>query len=358
PASVAALTNPILFTMATPPYHVWMPSQYFAGFVQDDWRPTAKLPVNLGLRYDLQIGAFNTDVHPEDFRIPIPFIDPATRGDSNNIGPRAGFAYDLTGSGATVFRGGYGLYYDNIRMLVQQNEKLNLKRYDIRITNPAYPDPFLGRDPLTFASTAPPNIQILANDFVNPYSHQYNVGVTRQISGDLAVHADGVVSRVRSDRKTLNLNPANPATGLRPFPQFGRVDVDQSISKAFYRALYVRLDKRYSHKYQYLVSYSLVKSEDNNPTARFSDQSNFDVDYGPSNAERRHSLVASGAVELPWQVQFGAVFTLRSSLPFSAVAGRDINLDTFVTDYVPGTTRNQGLRDLDLGLVNAWRAQS
>lgn len=358
PASVANLKNPILFTMATPPYHVWMPSQYFAAFVQDDWRPTANLTVNLGVRYDLQIGAFNSDVRPDDFRIPIPFIDPAARGDSNNIGPRVGFAYDLMGTGATVFRGGYGLYYDNIRMLPQQNEKLNMKRYDIRITNPSYPEPFQGRDPLQFASTAPPNIQILANDFVNPYSQQFNVGFTRQIAGDLAVHADGVLSRVLGDRKTRNLNLADRVTGLRPYPQFGRVDVDESVSKSVYRAMYVRLDKRYSHRHQYLVSYSLVKSEDNNPAARFTDQSNYGVEWGPSNAERRHSLVASGAVELPWHVQFGAVLTLRSSLPFSAVAGRDVNGDSFVTDYVPGTTRNQGRRDLDLAVVNAWRAQS
>jgi hypothetical protein len=358
PVSVANLKSPILFTMATPPYHVWMPSQYFAAFVQDDWRPTARLTVNLGVRYDLQIGAFNSDIRPDDFRIPIPFIDPAARGDSNNIGPRVGFAYDLTGTGATVFRGGYGLYYDNIRMLVQENEKLNLKRYDIRITNPSYPDPFQGRDPLQFASTAPPNIQILANDFVNPYSHQFNLGFTRQISGGLAVHADGVLSRVFRDRKTRNLNLADPVTGLRPYPQFGRVDVDESVSKSLYRAMYVRLDKRYSHGHQYLVSYSLVKSEDNNPAGRFTNQSDYGVEWGPSNAERRHSVVASGAVELPWHVQFGAVFTLRSSLPFSAVAGRDVNGDTFVTDYVPGTTRNQGLRNLDLAVVNAWRAQS
>src|SRR5205823_14051930 len=60
----------------------------------------------------------------------------------------------------------------------------------------------------------------------------------------------------------------------------------------------------------------------------------------------------------PLDVQIGAVWTIRSSLPFSAIAGRDLNGDTFVTDYVPGTTRNQGNRNLDLAVVNAWRASA
>ena len=297
------------------------------------------------------------DVRPDQFRIPIPLIDPSVRGDRNNFGPRLGFAYDVAGDGATVVRGGYGMYYDNIRMLSNQYEKLNMLRYDIRISNPSYPDPFQGRDPVQFASTAPPNIQLLANDFRNPLSHQTNLGFTRQLAGDLAAHVDAVYSRVLGDRKTLNVNLPD-ATGQRPYPQFGRIDVEQSISKSKYRALYVRLDKRYSHNYQYLVSYSLAKAEDNNPAARFVNQAARDFDWGPANFDRRHSFVASGAVLVPLDVQLGAVFTLRSSVPFNNTAGRDLNGDTFVTDYVPGTSRNQGNRDLDLALVNAWRASA
>jgi hypothetical protein len=172
------------------------------------------------------------------------------------------------------------------------------------------------------------------------------------------VHADGVYSRIAGDRKTVNVNVPDAATGQRPSPQFGRIDVDQSISKSAYRALYVRLDKRYSRNYQYLVSYSLVKARDNNPAGRFVDQANRDLDWGPANFDRRHSFVASGAVQVPFDVQLGAVFTIRSSVPFSATAGRDLNGDTFVSDYVPGTSRNQGNRDLDRALVNTWRASA
>ncbi|HYU80313.1 MAG TPA: hypothetical protein VEK56_15085, partial [Vicinamibacterales bacterium] len=82
------------------------------------------------------------------------------------------------------------------------------------------------------------------------------------------------------------------------------------------------------------------------------------LDWGPSNGERRHALVASGSVVLPWDVTVGGVWTLRSELPWSATAGTDLNGDGFNTDLVPGTTRNAGSRTLNLDAVNAWRAQN
>jgi len=66
--------------------------------------------------------------------------------------------------------------------------------------------------------------------------------------------------------------------------------------------------------------------------------------------------VASGSVLLPWDFPLGVVWTYRSQLPWTATAGRDINVDGFNTDLVPGTTRNSGSRNLNLDAVNAWRA--
>lgn len=356
PASIASLRNPILFTMVTPPAYVPLPTKEIGFFVQDDWRPLDRLTINAGLRYDRQIGSFNEDINLDRFRIPIPFIDTSTRGDKNNFGPRLGFAFDVNGDGATVVRGGYGRYYDNVRTLQNQYEWLNMQRYDIRISNPPYPDPFLGRDPLDFVSTAPPNIQVLSNRFKNPHSDQMNLGFTRQITPGLAAHVDAVYTRVRGDRKTTNINLADPVSRLRPYPQFGRVDLEESISRARYRGLYLRLESRFDRRYQYLLSYSLVNSKDTAAAGRWSNQADHSVDWGPANAERRQALTASGSVLLPFDVNLGAVWSYRSSLPFSATAGRDVNGDGFVSDYAPGTTRNQGNRNLDLTLVNAWRA--
>jgi len=129
-----------------------------------------------------------------------------------------------------------------------------------------------------------------------------------------------------------------------------------SATAVKYEALYVKLDKQFSRRTQFLVSYTFDHSRDNAPLVRYLDPFNPGIDVGPSNGERRHALVASGAFVGPWGVTLGAVWTLRSQLPWNATAGKDLNGDGFNSDLVPGTTRNSGSRDLNLSAVNVWRA--
>jgi Carboxypeptidase regulatory-like domain/TonB dependent receptor len=103
-----------------------------AGFVQDNWRATDKLTLNLGLRYDLDLARterYNRMSHfdPEvasplqvpglNLRGGLKFADANNRtvygSDKNNLGPRFGLAYRLTDK--TVMRGGYGLFYSPSR---------------------------------------------------------------------------------------------------------------------------------------------------------------------------------------------------------------------------------------------------
>jgi hypothetical protein len=192
---------------------------------------------------------------------------------------------------------------------------------------------------------------------VQPYGQQFNVGLTRTFGGRTALHLDAVYARNRNDRKVVELNPPDATTGLRPLPAWGRIEESRSISRLDYRALYVRLENRFREDSLITVSYTLAKSKDNNPLERFVNSADPNADYGPSSADRRHALIASGAFTLPFDLSLGAIWTFRSELPFSAVAGQDLNRDGFVTDFVPGTTRNQGARNLDLGKVNTWRSQ-
>jgi hypothetical protein len=364
PASIAALQNPILFSATRPEINAETPSSYWGVFIEDEWRPRPNLTVNYGLRYEQLRGLMNErlcgNLQNEPGELPQLYadlnLDPCERGDSNNLGPRAGIAWDVNSDGINTIRGGYGIYYNHIRLLGNSNEQRNLRQFNVVINNPSYPDPFGGVDPTEFASTAPPNITVIANDYVQPYAQQFNVGFSHLFRPDLAIHLDGLYTRTRHDRKFFDLNPRDPLTGIRPLEEWGRIEESRSVARVDYRAFYARLEKRLSNRTQVNISYSLVNSEDDLPLNRYRDQANPETEYGPSNGERRHAIVASGAVLLPYDITLGAIWTFRTNLPFTAVAGRDLNRNGFNDDFVPGTTRNQGNRDLDLNLVNAWRA--
>ena len=194
-----------------------------------------------------------------------------------------------------------------------------------------------------------------------------SIGVSRQLGPDMAINADVVNTKSNAFNASVQINtPRQSSPGIaatpavRPLPEWGRINQVQSIGWQKYRALLVRLEKRFSQRYQYTVSYTLQKVEDNSfgatSTGTITDFYNQALDAGYGNADRRHSMVASGAYLLPGDVTLGMVWTLRSTAPFSARAGVDLNGDGANTDYVPGTHKGQGNRDLDIGLVNAWRA--
>jgi outer membrane receptor protein involved in Fe transport len=356
PASIARLTSAATFAASFPPVTTKHPSKYYVGFVQDDWKLRSNVTLNLGLRYERLYGNANEDLDPAMFSTPIPFIDVSARGDKNNLAPRTGLAWDVRGDGASVVRAGWGVYYGNIRMLANLGEFRNLQQFSVSLSQPAYPDPYRGQNPQQFITTAAPNIQVTSNDFKQPMANQANVGISQRLSSEFAIHVDAVYNRTRDDYKTVDINPRDLVTGLRPLPQWARIDQTQSNSDLKYRAIYSKLEKRFSHRHQFLVSYTWTRSTDNAPLARYLDPFNHTIDFGTSNGERRHAVVASGSVLLPYEITVGAVWTARSQLPWSALAGRDLNGDTFNTDLVPGTSRNSGSRDLNLSAVNTYRA--
>jgi hypothetical protein len=202
--------------------------------------------------------------------------------------------------------------------------------------------------------------------------------VSQQLRPSLAIHVDGVYTNLRNLSRTQNINQPLPVFDFktltaaqaatisaftqaqldarRPLATWGNITQLASNGWHNYRALYVRLDKRYANNYQYIVSYTREWTRNN--VANISDFYHPELQEGPSG--RKHTLVASGSARLPYELTVGAVWTLRTALPYDALSGVDLTGDG-VIDLVPGATTNMAGRDNEgtaklLDLVNAWRA--
>jgi hypothetical protein len=354
PSTFAKLTGATNFTATTPPLYTKVPTTDISFYVQEEWRVRPDLTLTMGLRYDRQLGAFNERLKTSIFPKPIPFMgDPGQRGDKNNVGPRFGLAWNIRGTGNNVVRLGYGIYYNNIQTLQNFPEVRNLQQCAIQISRPSYPDPFGGLSPLQFCSTAPQTVTVLSKDYANPYSQQFTGGYSRQIGRDFAIHLDGVFTHTFRDFRTFDVNYPD-AAGVRPIAGWARILYRAPVSQYKYKGMYVRAEKRLAKRYQFLVSYTLASNRDDAPQAQVINPANYQADWGPSSIDRRHTLVASGSVMLPWRFTVGAIWQVRTSIPFNTHSNT-LDADG-VRQYVPGTTRNQGNRDLDLAKVNAYRA--
>jgi len=346
-----------------------IPVKHFSTYLQDDWQLRDNLTLNIGVRYDIQFGSFNENLGDLQGRIaaklgtafgsypiPVPFhagVD--TRGDRNNFGPRIGLAWDVSGDGRTNVHAGYGLFYDNMRTLQNFGELTWPQAQSIIISNPAFPDPLQGRSRSQFLSTAPPNISVLSNDAVNPYAHQTSGGVSRLLGRNLGITADVILVRRKSDRDTVDLNLPDAVTRVRPYPQFGRVSYWQYTADNDYNAFLFKFEKRMSNRYQYLVSYTLSKSDDESFRNVFADVYGYAKRESPGQADRRHRLVTSGIVQLPYGILGSVIADFRSSLPMNPVSSIDINRDGYANDLPAGVSPYSGCRDLNLDAINAFR---
>lgn len=361
-------TSPTQFTHSLPTY-ADIPVHHFSAYIQDDWQMGRRVTLNLGLRYDRQIGVFNEDIpgllakiqdrlgRDGSYPLEIPFHQGyESRGDSNNWGPRVGFAWDPFESGQTNVHAAYGMFYDNIRTLTNFGELTWPQAKAIVIRNPAYPDPYGGRSREEFLSSAPPNITVGSHDQVNPYAHQFNVGVSHMVTRNVAVTADVTFVNRYSDRDTIDINLPDRATRAKPYPQFNRVNFWQSTADNTYRALLLKVEKRMSNGHQLLASYTLSEAEDNSFTNTAPDVYGYQKTKRYGSADRRHRLVLSGIVQLPYGAQFSAIADLRSSLPFGPTNPLDLDGDGYGGDLPAGVQPMSGCRDLNLDAVNAFRA--
>jgi Carboxypeptidase regulatory-like domain/TonB dependent receptor/TonB-dependent Receptor Plug Domain len=340
-----ASTYPTQFTGNVGDPIVNLNNNIYAAFVQDQWRPTDRLTLNLGLRWDYE------DVAGIDH-------------DKNNFAPRLGFVWDLNGSGRTVARASAGIYYDQIFLNIPLNAENAKKFVTTLITNPGYPDPNGPNPNRTGGPISPiPSTVQFDPDNRTPYTEQLTAGVQRQLGRTFSVSADIVRARGLGLLRSMDANYPNlddPARA-RPNPQFQRITVVETEGNSWYTALQVGVEKRLSQRHSYTIAYTLGSTERNTEDFNFFpvDQRFYDQERGPATNDARHRVSGAVSVELPWQIQAGTLIAARTKLPYNVTTGTDANRDTQTNDRPSGVGRNSGrgatLFQADLRLSKAVR---
>lgn len=370
---------------------------------QDRWRVTSRLNINYGLAYHYQTNFTNHDLSKPHYLAPILGASglAPTKRDANNFAPSAGLVWMATRDHKTVLRIGGGLYYDlplsSTRLLersllgprgtgrvvvdasIVPNPLPGIPTVPIgRALNfQTSPTQFTGahllsilpsiRQTLTRQFGSPNNTDlsvrnievfkqgsgVLSQDFVSPYSVHVSAGMQRELAPDLVLSADFVMRRfVHQDTGAIDFNRWNSASGPRISACAGQqaldptarcstgpIEVQLSAGTSRYTGLLLRLDRRWSRRYQFVAAYALASSVGLN---RIINNDNWFESYGPTANDRRHTLTVSGIVDLPWGLRLSAISTFLSKPPFRAqIAGMDFNGDGTINDLLPGTKWNE-----------------
>ena len=367
------------------------PTDLYGFYIQDNWRVSNQLTVNVGLRYDYLDG-IPTQQTSQNFQIMqaagqagafvgtfLEDFGKTPQNDKNNFQPRVGAVYDLRGDGRNLLRGSWGIYtdvaYTNSNVLTSTLEGGGIIYSGdclpnmVTVTswcNPALGFTFPDGTQYTAASgvsaadiglpvlSSPTTGEVVSPRLQQPFSYQTNLGWSHELNRSTTLTVDYVRSQGRNlnMRVRNNLDTDGGATTLRYLnslgvfgilPNTGQFRTAVSAGKSEYNALIIDVRKRMSSNFDIDTSYTLAKATSHLGTAADDLPQNFiqdvhdpfsDYQLGPATrTDARHRITASGIVRLPYEFQTAATLMFRSALPVTTLLGTDANGDLLVADH-------------------------
>lgn len=333
-------------------------------FVQDDFRVSSSLTLNLGLRWDYTGPTVEADDRQSNFdyetgQVLLANRDGNSRGlievDKFNFAPRVGFAWTPFKNGKTAFRGGYGIFYapQEVRTGFQLGYSIPFffalsKSSDFGVTPAAFVDE--GFPPLDPAAASFPSVLSVDRRFRSPYYQQWNVSVQRDLGWNTLLEVAYVGSKGTRLQVLRDFNQPLPGPGdpqeRRPYPQYGNFASITNAGSSTYNSIQLKLNKRWSNGLWLLSAFTYGKAFNDQPEICCAspwppDSYNIQAEHGPADYDQRYRSVTSFAWDLPfgkgrrfldgegalerifggWQL--GGIVTIAAGFPFSPATGLD-----------------------------------
>lgn len=339
-------------------------NENYSFFIQDDWRAHRRLTLNLGLRYDVSSVSSEKEGRLQNFDLnTLTFTPPGQKlhdVDSNNFGPRFGFAFDLFGNGKTALRGGYGIFYDRDLPASFGSPQANtFPTLSVDLFTalfvcgifPQYPV-----DPAAYAC-AVPNAFHIERDLQTAMAQHWSFNVQHDLGfatlqvgyvGNHVTHllTNGVVT-------PRNINRRDPVTQVRPLSsKFGDIFVVGDYPQSNYNALQVTFQRNLSKGLRFNVNYTWSHAIDDvvGFFKDYQDENNARAERASSDQDVRHNFTMDAGYDLPLRDWFGGgpdwivdgwqlntITQIRSGLPVNVTRqGGVFGGFSFRPDIVPG----------------------